>query len=47
MERRRCLAAGFRNMLVLRQEVQGGPPPAPEEYLDLGHYDRAIKRLAR
>jgi ABC-type nitrate/sulfonate/bicarbonate transport system substrate-binding protein len=37
--------AGFRNVLALRAEVEGGNPAAPERYLDLGYYDRALKLL--
>ena len=37
---------GFDNVLRLRQEVEGGPIPAPARYLDLSHYDAALKRLA-
>ena len=43
-------AAGFRNMLDLRAEVErkpGAEPPAPEKYVDLGYYERAMKMLAR
>jgi ABC-type nitrate/sulfonate/bicarbonate transport system substrate-binding protein len=36
---------GFKNVLALRAEVEGGSPQAPERYVDLSHYDRAIKRL--
>lgn len=39
---------GFRNVLKLRAEMLGtwgGKPPAPEKYLDLSHYDRALKSL--
>jgi ABC-type nitrate/sulfonate/bicarbonate transport system substrate-binding protein len=39
---------GFRTVLALRAEIEGqwgGKPPAPEKYLDLGYYDRAVKRL--
>jgi NitT/TauT family transport system substrate-binding protein len=39
---------GFRNMLALRAEVErkgGGEPVAPEKYVDLGYYERAIKSL--
>ena len=39
---------GFRTVLALRAEIEGqwgGKPPAPEKYLDLGYYDRALKRL--
>ncbi len=41
---------GFRNMLALRADVEGtgpGHPPAPERYLDLSHYERAIGGLRR
>jgi len=34
---------GFNNVLTLRQEIEGGPPPRPEKYLDLSYYDRALK----
>jgi ABC-type nitrate/sulfonate/bicarbonate transport system substrate-binding protein len=39
---------GFRAVLALRAEIEGqwgGKPPAPDKYLDLGYYDRALKRL--
>jgi ABC-type nitrate/sulfonate/bicarbonate transport system substrate-binding protein len=39
---------GFRNVLKLRAEILGtwgGTPPAPEKYLDLSYYDRALKGL--
>jgi len=35
--------AGFNNVLTLRQEIEGGPAPRPEKYLDLSYYDRALK----
>jgi ABC-type nitrate/sulfonate/bicarbonate transport system substrate-binding protein len=41
-------AAGFRNMLELRGEIErkaGAEPPAPERYVDLGYYERAMKQL--
>jgi ABC-type nitrate/sulfonate/bicarbonate transport system substrate-binding protein len=41
-------AQGFRNMLALRAEVERKPdaePPAPEKYVDLGYYERAMKTL--
>jgi ABC-type nitrate/sulfonate/bicarbonate transport system substrate-binding protein len=40
---------GFRNMLALRQEIEGrgGAAPEPEKYLDLSYYERAMARLAR
>ena len=40
---------GFRNVLNLRAEMLGtwgGKPPAPEKYLDLSYYDRALKGLS-
>jgi ABC-type nitrate/sulfonate/bicarbonate transport system substrate-binding protein len=39
---------GFKNVLKLRAELHGdwgGKPPAPEQYLDLSHYRRALKGL--
>jgi ABC-type nitrate/sulfonate/bicarbonate transport system substrate-binding protein len=40
-------AEGFRNMLALRGEIErkGGAPAAPEKYLDLGYYERAMQSL--
>jgi ABC-type nitrate/sulfonate/bicarbonate transport system substrate-binding protein len=40
-------AEGFRNMLALRAEIErkGGAPIAPEKYLDLGYYERAVTSL--
>jgi ABC-type nitrate/sulfonate/bicarbonate transport system substrate-binding protein len=38
---------GFRNVLALRAEIEGGTPAAPERYLDLGYYERAMKFLGR
>jgi ABC-type nitrate/sulfonate/bicarbonate transport system substrate-binding protein len=40
---------GFRTVLALRAELEGqwgGKPPAPDKYVDLGYYERAMKRLA-
>jgi ABC-type nitrate/sulfonate/bicarbonate transport system substrate-binding protein len=40
--------AGFRNVLKLRAEIEGqwgGNPPAPEKYLDLSYYDKALAGL--
>jgi ABC-type nitrate/sulfonate/bicarbonate transport system substrate-binding protein len=39
---------GFRNLLALRAEVQrkGEEPVAPERYIDLGYYERALERLS-
>ena len=39
--------AGFRNLLALRAEMEGGSPAAPERYYDLSYYERAIARLAK
>jgi hypothetical protein len=39
---------GFRHVLKLRAEMLGtwgGTPPAPEKYLDLSHYQRALAGL--
>src|SRR5262245_19147406 len=33
---------GFRTVLRLRAEFEGGTPPAPEKYLDLSYYERAL-----
>jgi len=41
-------AVGFRNLLDLRAEVERKPDaaaPAPEKYIDLGYYQRAMKSL--
>ncbi|MCC6889549.1 MAG: ABC transporter substrate-binding protein [Hyphomicrobiales bacterium] len=37
---------GFRNVLALRAEIEGGQPAALERYIDLSYYERAMKRLA-
>jgi ABC-type nitrate/sulfonate/bicarbonate transport system substrate-binding protein len=40
---------GFRNVLALRAEIEGswgGKAPAPDRYLDLSYYDRALKRVS-
>jgi ABC-type nitrate/sulfonate/bicarbonate transport system substrate-binding protein len=34
--------AGFKNVLALRAEVEGGVPSDPLRYIDLSHYDRAM-----
>lgn len=39
--------AGFKNVLALRHEVEGGTMSPPERYIDLSYYDRALKQLAR
>jgi hypothetical protein len=39
---------GFRNALKLRADMLGtwgGTPPAPDKYLDLSYYQRAIAGL--
>ena len=39
---------GFRNVLALRAEIEGqwgGKPPAPEKFLDLSFYNRALKHV--
>jgi ABC-type nitrate/sulfonate/bicarbonate transport system substrate-binding protein len=38
---------GFKNVLALRSEVEGGTMSSPERYIDLTYYERALKRLAR
>ncbi|HUQ73165.1 MAG TPA: ABC transporter substrate-binding protein [Burkholderiales bacterium] len=38
---------GFRNMLALRAEMEGGKPGAPEKYIDLSYYNRALQSLRR
>ena len=35
--------AGFKNVLALRAEVEGGAPSDPQRYIDLSYYDRAMK----
>jgi ABC-type nitrate/sulfonate/bicarbonate transport system substrate-binding protein len=34
--------AGFKNVLALRAEVEGGKPADPQRYIDLSYYDRAM-----
>jgi ABC-type nitrate/sulfonate/bicarbonate transport system substrate-binding protein len=36
---------GFRNMLALRAEMEGGAVVAPEKYYDLSYYERALATL--
>src|SRR4029079_12747427 len=39
---------GFKNVLKLRAEIEGqwgGNPPAPDKYLDLSYYDKALAGL--
>jgi ABC-type nitrate/sulfonate/bicarbonate transport system substrate-binding protein len=38
---------GFNNALALRAEIEGGKPAAPERYIDLGYYERALQRVGR
>src|SRR5712692_3880933 len=38
---------GFKNVLALRAEIEGGSPAAPERYIDLGYYGRALARVGR
>ena len=38
---------GFRNLLALRAEIEGGSAPRPEKYLDLSYYRRAIGALGK
>ena len=38
---------GFRNLLALRAEIEGGSAPQPEKYLDLSYYRRAIGALGK
>jgi ABC-type nitrate/sulfonate/bicarbonate transport system substrate-binding protein len=41
---------GFRNVLALRAEVEGqwgGKPPAPDKFVDLGYYERALALLGK
>jgi ABC-type nitrate/sulfonate/bicarbonate transport system substrate-binding protein len=33
---------GFKNVLALRAEVEGGAPSDPQRYIDLSYYDRAM-----
>jgi ABC-type nitrate/sulfonate/bicarbonate transport system substrate-binding protein len=35
--------AGFKNVLALRAEVEGGQAADPQRYIDLSYYDRAMK----
>jgi ABC-type nitrate/sulfonate/bicarbonate transport system substrate-binding protein len=37
--------AGFKNVLALRAEVEGGTPADPQHYIDLSYYDAAMKLL--
>jgi ABC-type nitrate/sulfonate/bicarbonate transport system substrate-binding protein len=33
---------GFKNVLALRAEIEGGTPSDPQRYIDLSYYDRAM-----
>jgi ABC-type nitrate/sulfonate/bicarbonate transport system substrate-binding protein len=35
--------AGFKTVLALRAELEGGTPADPQRYIDLRYYDQAIK----
>jgi hypothetical protein len=37
--------AGFKNVLALRAEVEGGKPTDPQRYIDLSYYDQAMKMV--
>ncbi len=36
---------GVRNVLKLRAQFEGGAPAAPEKYIDLSYYQRAMAGL--
>ena len=38
---------GFKNVLALRAEVEGGTPKNPQRYIDLSYYERAMKLINR
>jgi ABC-type nitrate/sulfonate/bicarbonate transport system substrate-binding protein len=38
---------GFKNVLTLRAEIEGGSPATPERYIDLGYYQRAMGLVGR
>ena len=38
---------GFDNVLALRAEIEGGKPAAPERYIDLRYYQRALQLVGR
>ena len=41
---------GFRNVLALRAEIEGqwgGKPPAPDKFIDLGYYERAMALVGK
>jgi hypothetical protein len=37
--------AGVKNVLKLRAQFEGGAPAAPEKYLDLSYYQKALAGL--
>jgi ABC-type nitrate/sulfonate/bicarbonate transport system substrate-binding protein len=42
--------AGFRNVLALRAQIEGqwgGKPPAPDRFIDLAHYERALALIGK
>ena len=46
----RFSAEGFRNVLALRAEIEGqwgGKPPAPDRFVDLGYYQRAMALIGK
>jgi ABC-type nitrate/sulfonate/bicarbonate transport system substrate-binding protein len=38
---------GFNNVLAMRAEIEDGQPAAPDRYIDLGYYERALKLVGR
>ena len=41
---------GFKAVLALRAEIEGqwgGKPPAPDRYIDMSYYERAMSQLGR
>jgi len=36
---------GFKNVLALRAEIEGSMPTAPDRYIDLSYYERAMRLL--
>ena len=39
--------AGFKNVLALRAEVEGGTPADPQRYIDLSYYNRALELVTK
>jgi ABC-type nitrate/sulfonate/bicarbonate transport system substrate-binding protein len=39
--------AGFKNVLAMRAEVEGGEAADPQRYIDLSYYDRAMKLVKK